>query len=117
MPRDIVTSENREEFIQKKLDEKAGKKPMEDKVIGTMLKNKKAGKEIDIGQGRYVHRHGMDENGNHSIWYSQGSGRARKIQTLNLPSVHRNKPDLTEAGIREIHEYADKYHKNDDEKQ
>jgi hypothetical protein len=30
MPREIVTSENREEFMEKKLAEKAGKKPMSD---------------------------------------------------------------------------------------
>ena len=108
----LVTSENREEFIKSEMTKRAGQKPNQDKVIGTMLKARKNGKELDIGEGRYVHRHGMDENGNHSIWYSQGSGRARKIQSNNLPTVHKTKPELTEAGIREIHEYADKYHKD-----
>jgi hypothetical protein len=30
MPREIVTSENREDFIEKKLAEKAGKKPLKE---------------------------------------------------------------------------------------
>jgi len=47
----------------------------------------------------YLHRHGSDANGNHSIWVSKsgiqsltGKHRARKIQTnQNLPKTHANR--------------------------
>ena len=106
---ETVTSENREDFMAKKLGLK------KDKSVGMMNKTTNPKKHIDIGEGRYVHRHGHDENGNHSVWVAQGSGRARKIQTgQNLPTVHKTAPELTEAGVREIHEYANKYHKKED---
>ena len=41
MPREIVTSENREEFMEKKLAEKAGKKPMSDEQMDTKARAKK----------------------------------------------------------------------------
>ena len=108
MVAEVVTSENRADYMAKKLGMD------EDKVIGKMPKTHKPGKEMDIGEGRYLHKHGHDANGNHSVWISQGSGRAKKIQSHNLPTVHKTIPQLTEAGIREIHEYANKYHKKED---
>jgi len=110
--RDIVTSENRADYMAKKLGLEKDKKESykEDKVHGEMPKTHKKGKEMDIGEGRYLHRHGHDANGNSSVWVSQGSGRARKIQMHNLPTVHKTMPQLTQAGIREIHDYANKYH-------
>jgi hypothetical protein len=41
MPREIVTSENREEFMEKKLAEKAGKKPMSNEEMDIKAKAKK----------------------------------------------------------------------------
>jgi hypothetical protein len=45
MPREIVTSENREEFIEKKLNEKAGKKPMSDEEMDMKARAKKMNDE------------------------------------------------------------------------
>ena len=46
MPRDIVTSENREEFIEKKMAEKAGKKPvMMDEELDPKARAKKMNDE------------------------------------------------------------------------
>ena len=111
----LVTSKTKAEHDEAFMNKRAGKNVEQDEVVGTMSKTHSSKKEIDIGEGRYVHRHGHDTNGNHSVWVAQGSGRARKIQTVqNLPTVHKTAPELTEAGIREIHAYADKYHKNED---
>ena len=41
MPREIVTSENREEFMEKKLAEKAGKKPKSDEEMDMKARAKK----------------------------------------------------------------------------
>lgn len=44
----------------------------------------------DMGDGYYLHRTGMDANGNHSAWVSKGANRAKKVQTNNvhLQAVH-----------------------------
>jgi hypothetical protein len=110
-----VTSKNKAEHDEAFMAKRSGMGMKEDEVVGTMSKTHSPKKEIDIGQGRYVHRHGFDANGNHAVYVAQGSGKAKKIQTVqNLPTVHRTRPDLTEAGIREIHAYADKYHKDEE---
>ena len=109
----LVTSKTKAQHDEEFMRKQSGR--AEDKVVGVMPKTHSSKKEIDIGEGRYIHRHGHDVNGNHSVWVAQGSGRARKIQTVqNLPTVHKTAPELTESGIREIHEYADKYHKDED---
>lgn len=103
-----VTGETRQEFIDKELAKRSGKS--EDKVIHTMPT--KAKDSVDIGDSLYVHRHGMDSNGNHSVWVSKGSGNPKKIQTnQNLPTVHQTRPELTQAGVDEIKDYASKYFK------
>lgn len=45
MPREIVTSENRDEFIEKKLAEKAGKKTMSDEEMDMKARAKKMNDE------------------------------------------------------------------------
>ena len=85
-------------------------------VIGEV--GKSSGKSLDIGDGYYVHSHGNDANGNHSVWVSKGANRARKIQTNgNLPSVHsevgkgdKGKLIITKKGAEEIKDYHRKYH-------
>lgn len=88
----------------------------EDSHIGSV--GKTAGKPLDIGGGLYVHRHGNDANGNHSVWVSKGSGAARKIQTNgNLPSIHsargsgkkRGELPISRKGADEIAEYHSKH--------
>lgn len=107
-----VTGENRQEFIDKELAKKEGKNYRgDDEVLGKMPKSHQKGKEMDIGGGRYLHRHGYDANGNQSVWIAQGSGRARKIQMHNTPTIQKTMPELTQAGADEIHDYADKYFK------
>jgi hypothetical protein len=41
MPREIVTSENREEYMEKKLAEKAGVKPMDNEQMEMKARAKK----------------------------------------------------------------------------
>jgi len=107
MAREIVTSGNRQEYMENKL---SGEPKEEDKIVATMPTVSK--KSIDIGEGRYVHKHGRDTNGNHSVWVSQGAGTPQKIQSVqNLPTVHSTRPELTQAGVDEIHNYADKFFK------
>lgn len=45
MPREIVTSENREEYLEKKLAEKAGKKLMSDEEMDMKARAKKMNDE------------------------------------------------------------------------
>ena len=45
MPREIVTSENREEYMEKKLAEKAGKKPMSAEDLERKARAKKGYEE------------------------------------------------------------------------
>ena len=102
----LVTSKTKAEHDRKHMEKQSGKS--EDKVIHTMPKSSKD--PHDIGNGLYLHRHGFDTNGNHSVWVSKGSERAKKIQTnQNLPTVHSTRPELTEKGAQEIHEHANKY--------
>ena len=86
-------------------------------VIGEV--GKSGGKPLDIGDGYHVHAHGFDANGNHSVWVSKGSGRARKIQSgQNLPSVHSQRGagekkghlPITKKIAEEIKDYHRKYH-------
>ena len=86
-------------------------------VIGEVGKG--GGKPLDIGDGYHVHAHGFDDNGNHSVWVSKGSGRARKIQSgQNLPSVHSQRGagekkghlPITKKIAEEIKDYHRKYH-------
>ena len=80
-----------------------------DHVIGTVGKTDN-GKGVDIGNGLTVTRHGMDANGNHSVWVKSGDGRSRKIQTNgNLPSVHSGGGEITLAGAKEIRAYHGKH--------
>lgn len=37
-------------------------------------------KSVDIGDGFYIDKVGMDNNGNSSVWMSKGSNKAKKIQ-------------------------------------
>lgn len=53
MPREIVTSENREEFIEKKMAEKLGKKPMSDEEMDMKARAKK----MDDDQFERVRKH------------------------------------------------------------
>jgi len=53
MPREIVTSENREEYMEKKLAEKAGKKPMSDEEMDMKARAKK----MDDEQFERVRKH------------------------------------------------------------
>lgn len=49
-----------------------------------------AAKYIDIGDGFYINRVGLDPNGNYSVWVSRGSNPSRKIQTnRNAPAAHQ----------------------------
>jgi hypothetical protein len=45
MPREIVTSENREEYMEQKLAEKASKKPMSDEELDRKARAKKMDEE------------------------------------------------------------------------
>ncbi len=78
-------------------------------------------KPVDIGQGLYVMRVGMDLNGNSSIWISRGSNRAQKIQMNGVLSDKSNilvdgvsyfsdkeKPRVKKT-IAEIIDYWNKY--------
>jgi hypothetical protein len=57
---------------------------------------------IYIGNGYYFHKRGMDLNGNHAVWVSKGSGRAKKIQTNGtLPKFHRDR-ELNDHTKREL---------------
>ena len=105
-----VIGKTKAEFDRAEMAKRSGQK--EDKTVHTMQKSYK--EPYDIGEGLYLHRHGFDTNGNHSVWVSQGSERTKKIQTnQNLPTVHSTRPELTEKGMQEIHEYAKKYWKDD----
>ena len=81
-------------------------------VLGQAPKSA-SGKAVDIGGGFAVHRHGMDTNGNHSVWVSQGGSKAKKIQTNgNTPTVHREARSdgtITQAGADEIKSHFTKY--------
>lgn len=78
-----------------------------------------SGKGVDIGDGFTVHRHGLDANGNHSVWVSQGGGRAKKIQTNgNVPTVHREARSdgtISQAGAKEIKDYYNSYIKKSED--
>lgn len=78
-------------------------------------------KYVDIGDGYYVNKVGLDPNGNSSVWVSKGSGRAKKIQMGGtIPHKRdimedklkffqdKNDPDTKEA-ISKIKEYYKKY--------
>lgn len=81
-------------------------------VLGQAPKSA-SGKAVDIGGGFAVHRHGLDTNGNHSVWVSQGGSKAKKIQTNgNIPTVHREARSdgtITQAGADEIKDHFNKY--------
>ena len=70
-------------------------------------------KPLDIGDGFLVLRHGMDANGNHSVWVSHRGNRARKIQTNgNLPAVHDPSGDrgvITTEGAEQIKAFYRQY--------
>lgn len=96
---------------------KSAEKSEKSDVIGEV--GKSGGKPLDIGDGYHVHAHGFDNNGNHSVWVSKGSGRARKIQSgQNLPSVHSQRGagekkghlPITKKIAEEIKDYHRKYH-------
>ena len=53
MPREIVTSENRDEYMEKKMAEKAGKKPMSDEEMDMKARAKK----MDDEQFERVRKH------------------------------------------------------------
>ena len=81
-----------------------------EKVIGTVGKTD-TGKGVEIGGGLTVVRHGMDANGNHSVWISKDGARAGKIQTNgNLPKYHGSgdRDSITLAHAKEIREYYNK---------
>ena len=78
-------------------------------------------KYVDIGDGFYVNKVGLDPNGNSSVWVSKGSGRAKKIQMTNaIPNKSdimsdklkffqdKNDPD-TKKSIEAIKEYYRKH--------
>lgn len=79
-----------------------------DNAIGIAPKSPR-GAAVDIGDGFRVMRHGLDENGNHSVWVSYKQGRAKKIQTNgNLPAVHHPREGrgvITVKGAAEIKDY------------
>jgi hypothetical protein len=78
-------------------------------------------KYVDIGDGFYVNKVGLDPNGNSCVWVSKGSGRAKKIQMGGtIPNKSdimsdklkffqdKNDPD-TKKSIEKIKEYYKKY--------
>lgn len=81
-------------------------------VLGQAPKSA-SGKAVDIGGGFAVHRHGLDTNGNHSVWVSQGGSKPKKIQTNgNTPTLHheiRSEGNITQAGANEIKEHFNKF--------
>lgn len=87
----------------------------------SILTEAKQPKYVDIGDGYYVNKVGLDPNGNSSVWVSKGSGRAKKIQMGGtIPHKRdimedklkffqdKNDPDTKEA-ISKIKEYYKKY--------
>lgn len=113
-----LAAQSRAEAAQIRSRFKAGvQKSEKSDVIGEV--GKSGGKPLDIGDGYHVHAHGFDANGNHSVWVSKGSGRARKIQSgQNLPSVHSQRGagekkghlPITKKIAEEIKDYHRKYH-------
>lgn len=55
------------------------KKPVEEARNGT--KSLTFSKPFDLGNGIYLHKIGMDANGNKAIWASRGANRSVKFQT------------------------------------
>ena len=70
-----------------------------------------SGADFHIGNNVWVHRHGMDENGNHSVWVSKGPNeRARKIQTnSNVPSMHGTGGHISHEAAKEIIAHVEKH--------
>lgn len=70
-------------------------------------------KSLDIGDGFYIIKTGLDVNGNSCVWVARGSNRAKKIQTNgNTPAAHGvsaeeivNNP----VAIQQIKDYYTKY--------
>lgn len=115
-----LAAQSRAEAAQIRSRFKGGVQKSEKSDVGHVGKDggKGGSKALDIGDGYYVHSHGNDANGNHSVWVSKGANRARKIQTNgNLPSVHsevgrgdKGKLTITKKGAEEIKDYHRKYH-------
>lgn len=58
----------------------------------TSIFKEKKDEDVDLGDGYYVKKAGLDANGNWSIWVAKGSNKARKIQTNgNINSAHQKK--------------------------
>jgi len=72
---------------------------------------------LDIGDSFYIHKTGMDANGNYSVWVSLGANPAKKIQTNgNTPAAHQKKSAeiaSNEQAKREIKDYYNKYLKKE----
>lgn len=84
-----------------------------EKEVGKVGKTTPKKGPLDIGDGFAVHRHGMDDNGNHRVYVSQGGGKPRGIRTNgNLPTVHsdlKGSGNLSAKGAKEIKEHYKKY--------
>lgn len=91
-----ITAERANEILAERSKELA---PVKSPVVQFAERSKEP---EHIGNGYHFHRNGMDDNGNHSIWVSKGSGRAKKIQTNGvLPKFHNQRVlnDETKAEI------------------
>jgi len=68
---------------------------------------------LDIGDSFYIHKTGMDANGNYSVWISLGANPTKKIQTNgNTPAAHQKKSAeiaSNEQAKKEIKDYYNKY--------
>lgn len=70
---------------------------------------------IDIGDGFYLTRAGMDTMGNYSVWVSLGANQAKKIQTNgNTPAAHHKRVEdiaADETAKQQIKDYYNTYMK------
>lgn len=80
MPREIVTSENRAEFMEKKLAEKAGKKPKKKAEVKEIKEIKEVKKEKPYGiwhsESDKLHSHYKNEAEAYEVYKNLGSKMA-----------------------------------------
>lgn len=84
--------------------------------INTIFEAKFARTPIDIGDGFYLKKVGLDMNGNWSYWVSRGNNGFRKIQASNINGGSNKIVDVNDANateyadtIREIKRYFLRY--------
>jgi hypothetical protein len=72
---------------------------------------------VDIGDGFYIHKTGLDVNGNSCVWVSKGANKPKRIQTNgNTPSAHQKKAEeiaANEEAKQQIKDYYTRFIKTE----